>query len=71
MIISFFRDFLDGWIYVLYVIICLCLFFLFIRLLCSEEESLVVSKDYNFNNDNINESNNHFKYTGDMFDEKK
>jgi len=71
VIISFFRDFLDGWIYVLYVIICLCLIFLFIRLLRSEEESLVVSQDSNFNNDNINDGNNHFKYTGDMFDEKK
>lgn len=49
--INFFRDFLDGWIYVVYVIICLLLILLCIRSLFQKRKNPMIFSD------NINVSN--------------
>ena len=43
--IKFFRDFLDGWIYVVYVMICLLLIFLCVRSLFKKRKKLIAISD--------------------------
>lgn len=87
IIIRFFRDFLDGWIYVIYVVVCLFGILLCIKFLRrNNEEEMVTSFEksisYEPNNsstanvyyvDSSNDSSIHPKspYSGDVIDDQK
>ena len=73
IIIRFFRDFLDGWIYVLYVAICLLGILLCIKFLrrSNEEQMVVPSKDSILYESNNSLPANKSPYSGDAMDDQK